>query len=389
MPHLLELFSGTGSIGKVFQAAGWTVTSVDLRADFQPTIVCDALELQPAQIEGRVDVVWASPPCTDYSRARTTAKTPRNLELSDKLVRVGIDLARHFGAPLFMENPMSMLQGRQIVQPLRMELIDYCKYGETDWPDAWPKLYRKRTMVFCWGHDWQPARPLCRKDCIGSDGKRHIEQAQRVKTAGARGNRLEELYAIPPALPRELLAWWDGKRAHLLHLLETRHWRAKTNRMNIAHKKRYVPCVSAEGKKYMDRRVLEPQQSECLSSGKVWEFVRTMLPPWCIPGDFFCVTVNKNVTCARHRDRANNGSVGLMFLGEFEGGALLTETGDRFEERGVWHKYEGSEVAHWNEPITAGTKYAVVIHNNKRPPLVFPVRKRTAEAHPERTPPQV
>ena len=30
MPHLLELFSGTGSGGKVFEAGGWAVTSVDI-----------------------------------------------------------------------------------------------------------------------------------------------------------------------------------------------------------------------------------------------------------------------------------------------------------------------------------------------------------------------
>ena len=214
MPHLLEIYSGTKSIGKVFEAAGWRVTSVDLRADFEPTICCNALDLKPEQIEGRVDLIWGSPPCTDYSKARTTAKTPRDLEGSDKLVQVGIDMAQHFGAPLFMENPQSMLQHREVVLNLRCELIDYCKYGEEDYPDNWPKLYRKRTMIFCWGHDWTPDRQLCKKDCLGCpDGKRHIENAQRAPSAGKviPGNRLEELYAIPPALPRELLAWWNAR----------------------------------------------------------------------------------------------------------------------------------------------------------------------------------
>ena len=216
MPHLLEIYSGTKSIGKVFEAAGWRVTSVDLRADFEPTICCDALDLKPEQVEGQVDLIWASPPCTDYSKARTTAKTPRNLVLSDRLVQVGIAMARHFGdVPLFMENPQSMLQKRDVVKDLRCELIDYCKYGETDYPDPWPKLYRKRTMIFCQNHDWTPARPLCKKDCKGCpDGKRHVEEAQRASHAAKRipGNRLEELYAIPPALPREILAWWNSKQ---------------------------------------------------------------------------------------------------------------------------------------------------------------------------------
>jgi len=36
-----------------------------------------------------------------YSRARTTAKTPRDLEGSDKLVQRVLDLARIFDVPLW------------------------------------------------------------------------------------------------------------------------------------------------------------------------------------------------------------------------------------------------------------------------------------------------
>jgi hypothetical protein len=77
------------------------------------------------------------------------------------------------------------------------------------------KLYRKRTMIFCHGHDWTQARLLCKKDCKGCpDGKRHIEEAQRASHAAKRipGNRLEELYATSPALPHEILAWWNSKQ---------------------------------------------------------------------------------------------------------------------------------------------------------------------------------
>ena len=64
-----------------------------------------------------------------------------------------------------------------------------------------------------------------------------------------------------------------------------------------------------------------------------------------------------------------------MFLGDFEGGALLLEDGRRFEKRGVWHRYDGRALLHWNEDITAGTKYSVIVHNNEARPLVYPYKK--------------
>ena len=98
MPHLLELFSGTGSVGKVFREAGWRVTSVDCESKFNPTICWDVLGLEPRLVEGRVDLIWASPPCTHYSIARTTAKTPRDLEGS---LKAGPESPR-LGGPFFV-----------------------------------------------------------------------------------------------------------------------------------------------------------------------------------------------------------------------------------------------------------------------------------------------
>ena len=57
MPHLLELFSGTGSVGKVFREAGWRVTSVDCNPKFQPTICCDVQRLEPSMVGWDVDLI--------------------------------------------------------------------------------------------------------------------------------------------------------------------------------------------------------------------------------------------------------------------------------------------------------------------------------------------
>ena len=56
--RLLELFSGTGSIGRAFEALGWEVTSLDLEGE--PTIKCDILDwdytLPAGALPGRLGV---------------------------------------------------------------------------------------------------------------------------------------------------------------------------------------------------------------------------------------------------------------------------------------------------------------------------------------------
>ena len=198
MPHLLELYSGTGSIGRAFAAAGWKVTSVDIRTDFHPTICKSVLDLEPDDIDGRVDLVWGSPPCTQYSVARTKAKTPRDLEGSDMLVAKVFELAGYFGCPYFIENPFGLLRTRPLMQDKRVCLIDYCIYNDGDLAHG----ARKRTCIWT-DTNWMPRRALCRRDCrFCVDGK-HTDRAQRQQ------HTLEELYAIPQALPRELVDWWN------------------------------------------------------------------------------------------------------------------------------------------------------------------------------------
>ena len=199
MPHLLELFSGTGSIGRVFRDNGWTVTSVDLEAKFEPDICCDVLELTPEMIGTRPDLVWASPPCTHYSMARAAAKTPRDLEGSDKLVQKVLDLVDFYGAPFFMENPWGLLRHRPVVEGIPMRVIDYCKYNDGDHPHK----ARKRTCIWT-NTTWTPARALCKKDCGFCEGNKHTDYAQRGPRNGRLGHSLGQLYAIPKALPQEL-----------------------------------------------------------------------------------------------------------------------------------------------------------------------------------------
>ena len=211
MPHLLELFCGTKSIGKAFERNGFSCCSVDIVARFEPTLCISVHDLTREMIleHGDPDVIWMSPPCQQYSCCRTSAKTPRDLEGADALVRRALEIASWFPRiPWFMENPHSgLLKTREVVRSLQMNVVDYCQYAVgTDF------LGRSRKRTAIWTNaDWKPARPLCdKRTChFCTDGKSHDHCAQRIdKTiTGGRGfprQSLYQLYSIPEPLPQEL-----------------------------------------------------------------------------------------------------------------------------------------------------------------------------------------
>ena len=185
--RILELFKGTGSIGKPFHENGWEVVSVDILEKFQPTICCNVMDLEYRQWSpGHFDVVWASPPCTHYSRARTRAKTPRDLEGSDAIVMRVREIIEYLKPTLhFMENPATgLLRLRPCMLDMPTPLfVDYCMYGLP---------YRKRTAI--WTNAKTLELSLCNKACGHYENGKHTHSAQR-------GNfKLEDLYRIPDKL---------------------------------------------------------------------------------------------------------------------------------------------------------------------------------------------
>ena len=203
MPVLLELFAGTQSVSRAFSLRGWTCLTLDLVQDphAEPlTYQTDILTWDFTNVP-RPDCIWASPPCTEYSIARTTGG-PRNYALADAIVQKTLEIIHYLQPRVwFIENPATgYLHTRDFMQALpEPRLISYCQYG-------FP--YRKNTHI--WSNeaenpDWETFRCPGKGRCSKMIDGRHILIAQRGQTDRAVPNlSTRTLYRIPPSLCAEI-----------------------------------------------------------------------------------------------------------------------------------------------------------------------------------------
>ena len=148
MPRLLELSCGTKSIGRAFEAAGWEVVSPDIVLKFEPTILCDIRSWDYTLFSpGHFDMVWASPVCTEHSRALTMR--PRRLEEGDALVLRALEIMAHFDPLMWViENPATrLLKTRPFMERLPWVDVTHCKYGTPYRKQTEPRAMQERQPV--------------------------------------------------------------------------------------------------------------------------------------------------------------------------------------------------------------------------------------------------
>jgi site-specific DNA-cytosine methylase len=235
--RVLELFSGTHSVGKVCKEKGWEVISLDLKgADINKNILEWDYTIYPV---GHFDVIWASPPCDTFSNLRKSwlgrkLKCHNGAVCTHELLQKDID---EIGLPIlrkteeiidyfkpkhyFIENPQTAKTKEYMMHKPHYD-VDYCMYSDFG--------YKKRTRIWTNLQDFEPK--TCNGNCSNMENGIHkvnfggskmiIDNGKtiKVKTKALRekykdfeniqpyleggGNNKNERYRIPFKLIRAL-----------------------------------------------------------------------------------------------------------------------------------------------------------------------------------------
>jgi len=92
---MIDLFSGTGGASQAMQDAGWTTVRIDMSSSARPDVRADVNHL-PLKRSLKPDLLWMSPPCTEFSDARPGPRDPPSMELVIACIRTIVDLRPRF-----------------------------------------------------------------------------------------------------------------------------------------------------------------------------------------------------------------------------------------------------------------------------------------------------
>ena len=199
---VLELFAGTRSISKAFEARGQETFSIEwsekfenisLRADVS-TVTADMI----LERFGRPDVIWASPDCTTFSIAAISHHRRKNPETGnldpvsdyakfcDEVDQHVLDLIRALKPRFwFIENPRGGMRKMVWMKGIPRYTVTYCQYGDK----------RMKPTDIWTNHPAPRFRPPCKN---GASCHERAPRGSRTGTHGLKGSK--ERSIIPAAL---------------------------------------------------------------------------------------------------------------------------------------------------------------------------------------------
>ena len=199
---VLELFAGTRSISKAFEARGHETFSIEwsenfenisLRADVS-TVTADMI----LERFGRPDVIWASPDCTTFSIAAISHHRRKNPETGnldpvsdyakfcDEVDQHVLDLIRALKPRFwFIENPRGGMRKMVWMKGIPRYTVTYCQYGDK----------RMKPTDIWTNHPAPRFRPPCKNGASCHEG---APRGSRTGTQGLKGSK--ERSIIPAAL---------------------------------------------------------------------------------------------------------------------------------------------------------------------------------------------
>lgn len=145
---LLELFKGTGSVGKVANKMGMNVISLDNMKKYEPDILTDILDWDYKKFHGETgyipDFIWASPPCNTFSTlayafkerdTKTAEPFSERAKIGTKILYKTLQIIQYFmklnpNLLFVIENPRGMMRLDKKMKRLMRETTLYCLYGD-------------------------------------------------------------------------------------------------------------------------------------------------------------------------------------------------------------------------------------------------------------------
>ena len=213
---VLELFAGTRSVSRAFEARGHETFSIEWDRNFKNiSLYADIMTVTAEQILrefGQPDVIWASPDCTTYS---VQAISAHRRKIDGQLVPITeyaafcdrvnahmIELIKELNPTYwFIENPVGGLRKMDFMQGLPRYTVTYCQYGE-----------RRQKPTDIWtNHPCPNFKPPC------SRGAPCHEAAPRGSQTGTQGlkNKVEKA-KIPELLCEHIVDICESKETEAI-----------------------------------------------------------------------------------------------------------------------------------------------------------------------------